>query len=164
MDLTGLRYVVVEGPIGVGKTSLARLLGERLGAELLRDHTRSLRDLLKLLAGVPDDRLGAASSAGGVAQWRSRSACAVPAPVRANTGSAAAQERGGLSLDPEVLANGGPRGLYQPMRVTLPGFTAISMFPKLWEASGVRAVELVTKLIDLALERHTRRAKLATKI
>jgi D-alanine-D-alanine ligase len=45
---------------------------------------------------------------------------------------------------------------------TLPGFTAISMYPKLWEASGIPPRELVGKLIDLALERGIRRAKLRT--
>jgi D-alanine-D-alanine ligase len=41
---------------------------------------------------------------------------------------------------------------------TLPGFTATSMYPKLWEASGLTGRDLVTRLIDLALERHARRA------
>ena len=36
---------------------------------------------------------------------------------------------------------------------TLPGFTAISMYPKLWEASGVNYGELLNRLIELALER-----------
>jgi len=36
---------------------------------------------------------------------------------------------------------------------TLPGFTSISMFPKLWEASGTPYTDLLTKLIDLALLR-----------
>jgi D-alanine-D-alanine ligase len=45
---------------------------------------------------------------------------------------------------------------------TLPGFTSISMYPKLWEASGVSARELVSRLVDLALERGARRAKLRT--
>ena len=37
---------------------------------------------------------------------------------------------------------------------TIPGFTTISMYPKLWEASGVSYPELVDRLIELALERH----------
>jgi D-alanine-D-alanine ligase len=37
---------------------------------------------------------------------------------------------------------------------TLPGFTATSVFPKLWEASGVGTAELVQRLLDYALERH----------
>jgi len=37
---------------------------------------------------------------------------------------------------------------------TLPGFTSISMYPKLWEASGVPYKELIDRLIQLALERH----------
>jgi D-alanine-D-alanine ligase len=45
---------------------------------------------------------------------------------------------------------------------TIPGFTAISMYPKLWEASGIPAKELVARLIDLALERAELRAKLRT--
>lgn len=37
---------------------------------------------------------------------------------------------------------------------TIPGFTRISMYPKLWEASGLAYSDLVDKLIELALERH----------
>ncbi|NIM27896.1 MAG: D-alanine--D-alanine ligase [Gammaproteobacteria bacterium] len=37
---------------------------------------------------------------------------------------------------------------------TMPGFTSVSMYPKLWEASGVPYSELIDKLIALAIERH----------
>lgn len=37
---------------------------------------------------------------------------------------------------------------------TLPGFTRISMYPKLWQASGISYSELITRLIDFAVERH----------
>jgi D-alanine-D-alanine ligase len=37
---------------------------------------------------------------------------------------------------------------------TLPGFTSISMYPKLWEASGIAYPKLIDRLIELALERH----------
>jgi D-alanine-D-alanine ligase len=46
---------------------------------------------------------------------------------------------------------------------TLPGFTAISMYPKLWEASGIPLPALLDELIRLALERHERRSRLLTK-
>ena len=39
---------------------------------------------------------------------------------------------------------------------TLPGFTRISMYPKLWEISGISYTELITRLIELAIERHER--------
>lgn len=41
---------------------------------------------------------------------------------------------------------------------TIPGFTNISMYPKLWEASGLPYAKLLDRLIDLALERHADRA------
>ena len=43
---------------------------------------------------------------------------------------------------------------------TLPGFTAISMYPKLWQVSGVPLPELVSRLVELALERHRERRRL----
>ena len=42
---------------------------------------------------------------------------------------------------------------------SIPGFTKISMYPKLWEASGILYQELLDRLIQLALERHERRQK-----
>ena len=42
---------------------------------------------------------------------------------------------------------------------TLPGFTKISMYPKLWEASGVSYTALITELIELALERHAEKKR-----
>jgi D-alanine-D-alanine ligase len=43
---------------------------------------------------------------------------------------------------------------------TIPGFTAISMYPRLWAVSGVSPTELVTRLIDLALRRAGKRLAL----
>ncbi len=45
---------------------------------------------------------------------------------------------------------------------TIPGFTSISMFPKLWEASGISYPELLDRLIELALERHREKSSLRT--
>jgi D-alanine-D-alanine ligase len=42
---------------------------------------------------------------------------------------------------------------------TIPGFTPASMFPKLWECSGVPYAELIDKLVAIALARHERRAR-----
>lgn len=45
---------------------------------------------------------------------------------------------------------------------TLPGFTNISMYPKLWQASGLSYTDLITRLIELALERHAANIALKT--
>lgn len=45
---------------------------------------------------------------------------------------------------------------------TMPGFTAISMYPKLWEVSGIAPSDLVTRLVDLAFDRWRRRNALRT--
>ena len=47
-----------------------------------------------------------------------------------------------------------PRKIYLNEVNTLPGFTSISMFPKLWQASGLSYGQLMDRLIELALERH----------
>ncbi len=46
---------------------------------------------------------------------------------------------------------------------TLPGFTSISGFPKVWIASGVTYPELCDRLVDAAIRRHDERGKLATR-
>ena len=45
---------------------------------------------------------------------------------------------------------------------TIPGFTRISMYPKLWEATGISYPELLDRLIMLALERHQEKSGLET--
>jgi D-alanine-D-alanine ligase len=42
---------------------------------------------------------------------------------------------------------------------TIPGFTHISMYPKMWEASGLSYPDLVDRLVELAIERHQKEQK-----
>ena len=47
---------------------------------------------------------------------------------------------------------------------TIPGFTSISMYPKLWLESGVSYKELISKLLELAFDRFKKEQKLKTSI
>ena len=59
----------------------------------------------------------------------------------------------GLARVDFFLEHGTDRVLLNEVN-TMPGFTAISMYPMLWEASGLPLTELIDMLISLALERH----------
>ena len=60
----------------------------------------------------------------------------------------------GLARVDFLMEPDGKRRIYINEVNTLPGFTQISMYPKLWEASGIKYTELITRLIELALERQ----------
>ena len=57
-------------------------------------------------------------------------------------------------MEPGETKSDRPRKIYLNEVNTLPGFTSISMFPKLWQASGLSYPQLIDRLIDLAQERH----------
>jgi len=46
---------------------------------------------------------------------------------------------------------------------TIPGFTSISMYPKLWEASRLPYQDLISRLLDLAVDRHRVRTRLRNR-
>ena len=60
----------------------------------------------------------------------------------------------GLARVDFLMEPGGKRRIYLNEVNTLPGFTSISMYPKLWEATGLSYKDLITRLIELALERQ----------
>jgi D-alanine-D-alanine ligase len=62
----------------------------------------------------------------------------------------------------DFLMNGTTGELFINELNTMPGFTAISMYPKLWEATGIPYADLVDRLVDLALERHRDKARALT--
>jgi D-alanine-D-alanine ligase len=62
----------------------------------------------------------------------------------------------------DFLLERGTNDLYLNEINTIPGFTAISMYPKLWEASGMPYAELIDQLIALALERHDEKQRTRT--
>ena len=64
----------------------------------------------------------------------------------------------------DFLLNGDTGELYIGEINTIPGFTQISMYPKLWEISGVSYTDLITKLFDLAIHRKNEQLKLTTDI
>jgi len=64
----------------------------------------------------------------------------------------------------DFLMDGASGVLYLNEVNTIPGFTTVSQYPKLWEASGLPFGELVDRLISLALERHAEKQQLRTSI
>ncbi len=62
----------------------------------------------------------------------------------------------------DFLVNGKTHRIFLNEINTIPGFTSISMYPKLWQASGVSYSALLDKLIHLAIERHEVKKKLKT--
>jgi D-alanine-D-alanine ligase len=60
----------------------------------------------------------------------------------------------GLARVDFLMEPDGKRRIYLNEVNTLPGFTQISMYPKLWEATGISYTDLITRLIELGLERH----------
>jgi D-alanine-D-alanine ligase len=60
----------------------------------------------------------------------------------------------GLARVDFLMEPDGKRRIYLNEVNTLPGFTQISMYPKLWQATGIPYTDLITRLIELALERH----------
>ena len=65
----------------------------------------------------------------------------------------------GLARVDFLMEPNGKRRIYLNEVNTLPGFTKISMYPKLWEATGIPYKELITRLIELALERHAEKTR-----
>ena len=60
----------------------------------------------------------------------------------------------GLARVDFLMEPDGKRRIYINEVNTLPGFTQISMYPKLWDATGIPYRDLISRLIELALERH----------
>jgi len=65
----------------------------------------------------------------------------------------------GLARVDFLMEPDGKRRIYLNEVNTMPGFTQISMYPKLWEATGLSYKDLITRLIELALERHGEKAR-----
>jgi D-alanine-D-alanine ligase len=96
----------------------------------------------------------------------------IPAPLSANHTAAiqrfaveafrAAEGAGMARVD--FLMSRTTEQIYVNEVNTIPGFTTISMYPKLWEASGLPYSALIDRLIELALERHTEKQRLRTSI
>ncbi len=65
----------------------------------------------------------------------------------------------GLARVDFLMEAGGKERIWVNEVNTMPGFTQISMYPKLWEASGLKYKDLITQLIELALERQAEKNK-----
>ena len=65
----------------------------------------------------------------------------------------------GLARVDFLMEPDGKRRIYLNEVNTLPGFTSISMYPKLWQATGLSYADLITHLIELALERYKERSR-----
>ena len=84
--------------------------------------------------------------------------------VRALAGEAFRALDGAGLARVDFLVARGTGSLYLNEVNTIPGFTTISMYAKLWEASGLDYPRLLERLVELALERHAAKQRLRTSL
>jgi len=65
----------------------------------------------------------------------------------------------GLARVDFLMEPDGKRRIFLNEVNTLPGFTQISMYPKLWEATGIGYTDLITRLIELGLDWHAEKSR-----
>ncbi len=63
-----------------------------------------------------------------------------------------------------LVTHDAPEGVFLNEVNTIPGFTPVSMYPRLWEASGLSYADLLARLIELAIERHQKRKALCIDV
>jgi D-alanine-D-alanine ligase len=100
------------------------------------------------------------------------STCVIPAPLtpeqvaevqRLSIEAFRAVDCSGLARV-DFLMNGDTGAIVVNEVNTMPGFTTISMYPKMWDASGLPYPDLLDRLIALALERHAEKQQLRTSV
>ena len=151
---TAARYdakLIVERGIDARELEVRRAR-QRRAAGLGRRRDPARRRVLRLSRQVPRQRLAGVIPGRHPARARRRGPSAWRWP-RSKPSTAA-----GLARVDFFLERGTGR-LYLNEINTMPGFTEISMYPKLWEASGVPFAELVTRIAELGLERFEERAR-----
>ena len=101
-------------------------------------------------------------SEGSVPIIPAKTACAESQKIREMAVAAfRACDLAGLARVDFLMEPAGKRRIYVNEVNTMPGFTQISMYPKLWEASGLAYTDLITRLIELAIGRHAEKNKTA---
>ena len=132
-----------------------RGVGQRRSGRVGAGRSRALQRVLRLRGEIHRRQVRACA-------FRRRCPPAVAASVRELAVAAFRAIDGAGLARVDFLLSGKTGELYLNELNTLPGFTAISMYPKLWEATGLPYDELVERLIDLALERHGDRLRSQT--
>ena len=149
-ELAGRVAVITGGAGGVG-----RALGERVGREgmkvVLADvFADPLEDAVTELRAAGHDATGVVTDVSDLASVEHLAIAAYRA-LRVD----------GMARVDFFYEEAGRGWLVNELN-TIPGFTPISMYPKLWEASGLPYAVLVDELVRLAIERHERRSRFET--
>ena len=149
------RKIVIEQGVG-GKKEKAReiecsVLGNDEPVASVAGRDRSQQGVLRLRREVSGRRL-AAHHPREAHQGRDEKSSGTGGR-RVPGGDCSGLARVDFLMDPKT------RKIYLNEINTMPGFTAISMYPKLWAASGLAYPDLIDRLIQLGLERHEDKKK-----
>ena len=142
--------------IGVGAVVLMMAIGEGAQQSIKRSIDSMGSNLFVILSGSSSSS-GSRSASGSSSTLNMSDAAAIEVRQLAIRVFQALRGEGLARVDFFYEENG--RGFLCNEINTMPGFTPISMYPKLWLASGLSYPELIDRLVELAQQRHARRRR-----